>query len=811
MLLVSFALSVLSDVCMASPIADRELLVLFKPGVVNLPPGSFGGTVDEANITSLGLEDALSSVAIDSIISAAPAYDRADTVAVGPTGEPVYFLDYSLLYRLRLPEGANRDSIAGVLSQFPEVVYAELNGVGTAFGPKYPNDVHFVNGDQWGLWNRVHANADVDAPWAWGTTTGLSTIKIGIIDTGFDASHDEFLNRLSPRSNTSAPDPSGHGFQVAGVLGATGSNGTGIAGMDWNAILYSGRFDFSDNTTALDIQTAAAEDTAWVLNMSFGLGHGGAPRTSITIGSALAGAYMLNRNNVAAMGNDCGPLVNFPAGFGHGMIAVGATNAQDLLDPCSTTGPNIDVVAPGVGIWTCDKLNSYTQVSGTSFAAPVVSGIAALLKSAADSLANDDIRAIIRLSARDLGNTPGWDPETGMGRVNARRALEIFRSPNLLVRGRTGPEANPTDVGNDGPGRHLMKLIAGTTSQTYYVVRHEIRGHLQFPTPFLSKPYVWGRGAFMERKGSSDYTVMGNDTVHFYTGWCDTVPGTISTSGCSLKTYVYQLWQTRDGNPDLYFWWPCTPSEVRFAWSALEVKSYPDSVESFYVPQAVVSGSVVEGPAATQYFLTCPNTDGTQVLKNSARIKVVVKDAGGVGIAGISASDVFILLNGGTQPQGLIGEGADSVIANSQWNPNDNCPDLRVIPADGPTDATGTSFITFIGAGGQRDSTRKWGHYDSTLPIYVLGTRLSGRAYTDPTSASYSLTIRNVDTQGGLTASPNVGEVVNALDRNPVITHIANGTYLYWLDYDESGDVNQVDLNFVTIHFNHRCRTPNVH
>ena len=76
---------------------------------------------------------------------------------------------------------------------------------------------------------------------------------------------------------------------------------------------------------------------------------------------------------------------------------------------------------------------------------------------------------------------------------------------------------------------------------------------------------------------------------------------------------------------------------------------------------------------------------------------------------------------------GSVGVGADSVVANSQYNTSPLCPDVRCVAADVPTDATGATYITFLGSDGVtggvavRNANRKWGHYDTELPVYVLG------------------------------------------------------------------------------------------
>lgn len=242
----------------------------------------------------------------------------------------------------------------------------------------------------------------------------------------------------------------------------------------------------------------------------------------------------------------------------------------------------------------------------------------------------------------------------------------------------------------------------------------------------------------------------------------------------------------------------------------------PDITNSFYVPQTGSVATPTEGTNAARLFRLCPNMDGSGTFPNNARIKVVVRDGNGNGMAGVAAADICILFNGGTPVQGFSGAGADSVIANSQYNWSPLCPDVRCLTADVPTDLTGTTYITFLGSDGVnpgvavRNPDRKWGHYDTELPVYVLGFKLSGRLTSASANGTYTLRVKNFDWVGGLGTAANQGEVVNILDFNGVSNSIGiSNTVSYWKDFDYSGAVNSTDLNLLAGHFNHNCSFPN--
>ena len=239
----------------------------------------------------------------------------------------------------------------------------------------------------------------------------------------------------------------------------------------------------------------------------------------------------------------------------------------------------------------------------------------------------------------------------------------------------------------------------------------------------------------------------------------------------------------------------------------------PDTQQSFYVPQRGSVGTPTEGPTCLSTFRGCPANDLTS-WANSSRIKVVVKDVNGNGIPGIAAADVCILFNGGTAAQGFSGVGADSVIANSTWNQTPLCPDIRCLQADDQTDASGTTYITFTGSTpgspgvGLRNTARRWGHYDTAIPVYVLGFQLQGRLTTGSANGTYTLQLKNLDTTGGLAATLDQGEVVSATDFNAIANGIGvNNLVSFWRDFDSSGGVAAADFNLISQHVGHNCAT----
>jgi hypothetical protein len=241
----------------------------------------------------------------------------------------------------------------------------------------------------------------------------------------------------------------------------------------------------------------------------------------------------------------------------------------------------------------------------------------------------------------------------------------------------------------------------------------------------------------------------------------------------------------------------------------------PDPTNSFYVPQSGPVATPSEGTTAIRNFTQCPNND-SGLRGSNARIKIVVNDGLGNPIAGIPAAEICVLLNGGPPVQGFSGVGADSIVANGTWNVSPLCPDPRCIEADAPTDAAGVTYITFAGSTpgspgvATRDPARKWGHYDSELPVLVSGVPLAGRLTSASPNGSYILRIKNFDIIDGLEATLDAGEYVSFRDLNAMRQELnGSSTLTYWLDFNSDGLVTAVDYNLMVSHSNHDCAFPN--
>lgn len=311
-----------------------------------------------------------------------------------------------------------------------------------------PGDPGFAS--QWGL-------KKIKAPEAFDISMGSAGISVAIIDEGCDLNHEDIVYRtpgFDAFDGDDTPQPNGndaHGTACAGIASAGANNAKGGAGVAPSCKVLpiriaqgvgGGFWSTTDAKIADGIRTAV-DRGADVLSNSWGSG----PSTVVT--NAFQYAQTNGRGGkgcpiAAATGNDDVRGVIYPATLSPsipGFLAVGASNEWDQrksktsLDGetwwGSNYGPEVDVVAPGVHIYTADIMggtgygagNYVANFNGTSSATPHVAGLMALILSVDPGLRSWEVEDIIKLTADDLG-PPGRDEEFGFGRINCRTALE---------------------------------------------------------------------------------------------------------------------------------------------------------------------------------------------------------------------------------------------------------------------------------------------------------------------------------------------------------------------------------------------------
>lgn len=378
---------------------------------------------------------------------------------------------------VQIPEGTSVEAALAALAGDPDIEFAEPNGVYRALAA--PNDPDYT--DQYAL-QATKLNMEA----AWDITTGSPNVVIAIVDTGVLLTHPDLIDNLwtnpAPSGNSglrgtriqidwnndgdctdnpggdlgpeqcASSDPTDnttnfHGTRVAGIAAATTDNNTNMAGIARGCRIMAVKVLNSAGTGSFAAIAAgvlyAADNGAAVINLSLG-----GVTASATVTAAIEYALSKNIVVVAAAGNDGNTTpVNFPAAIAR-VIAVGATDRFDVLADFSCTGNALDLVAPGKGIHsTTNGGTSSLNIDGTSFSAPMVSGVAALIRSIDAAMSVDDIARYIAFYSDDLG-APGFDTAFGFGRLNAFRAIQAAsaRAPLLTnpgFSGETFPYPNP--------------------------------------------------------------------------------------------------------------------------------------------------------------------------------------------------------------------------------------------------------------------------------------------------------------------------------------------------------------------------------
>ncbi len=422
-----------------------------------------------------------------------------------------------------LPPYADRAKILEKYRQDPHVAHVEPNRrvystAATAANAVEPDDPRFS--DQWALQR-------IEMPRAWGfmeTPGGASDITVAVIDTLVDADHEDLSGPLGRQEwfgdGDRDTDGRPHGTHVAGILGAEGDNGLGVAGVVWDADMLSAAFldeqDRGSISGAIEAIAFAVDEGARVLNLSYafeGSVEGGSLPTdcdafqeggeSFLHCEALAEAGDEGVLAVAAGGNEgsdqdgraiAGETIQLPAAYPlDNVIAVAASREEDSdsqswdrLAGFSNFGyRTVHLAAPGVDILSTLPDNDYDHLSGTSMAAPMVAGAAALLfaEPKPDWEGIDDEELHLHVRERLLGTVAcGFDddcPGNLRGDAGSHLAERLITGGRLDVANALDPDIQEPPVPpsfihaeREGPDRiELTWLDSSPTADHFRVQR----------------------------------------------------------------------------------------------------------------------------------------------------------------------------------------------------------------------------------------------------------------------------------------------------------------------------------------------------
>jgi len=476
------------------------------------------------DLARAGASDSLASIARDS--GSARVFvgvrNRADLPAIaaelerlGARPEP---FDSIGVVAATVPDGA---ALAAALGSDPRVAYIErnarlkiaadpLDAIDPATGLKYT----------W-AYDAVRAGEAIVA------AGGGSRRTVAVIDTGLDLTHPEFAGRVAGQFDTATKgkdvtDSVGHGTFVTGLIDAIDGNGVGGKGVAGNTRVFVIRASRNGDFTTLDLLRGIAyaiKKGADVLNMSL---QSDISRDTPTISRALALAFLNDVLPVAASGNTGteGNIAQFPAAILGGSkgapgigLSVAATGPRGGPADFSTHNRYVSLAAPGAmndcryGVvstlpatpgteWdiidpaTCPSMFVSTVAprfaygQGTSFAAPIVAGIATLVWQVEPRLASEQVAdVLIRSADQHLGR--GWNQYTGRGVVDGASAVALARTYDVVP-----PRVKGSASKRDGSVNVRLRKVKDRSERG-----RELAGHVRY-------------GLLVSRDGGRNYDVI---------------------------------------------------------------------------------------------------------------------------------------------------------------------------------------------------------------------------------------------------------------------------------------------------------------
>jgi len=358
------------------------------------------------------------------------------------------FVDLSLIYQITYSKTANELELAKKISRLPFIEYAEPYVLPQAFYT--PNDP--IISDPVKTWHLIKINAFG----AWDITKGDTNVVVGITDTGWDSTHPDLLANvkinyndpingldddgdgyidnykgwdLGNNDNDAQQETSSHGTHVSGLSSAVTDNGVGIAAVGFNTKFMPLKIANSAGvlTQAYQGVVYAADHGCFIINCSWGSTTPGQFQKDVIYYAIINKACLV----VGACGNNGNETLFYPAAY-DGVLTVAASEESDFKKNNSNYGYYVDISAPGENMWSTIGGGSYGYNGGTSMAAPVVSGAAALVKAMNPTFTNQQVAALLRATAFDMNPlNPTFVDKLGNGRLDIFSALSSA-SPQFI-------------------------------------------------------------------------------------------------------------------------------------------------------------------------------------------------------------------------------------------------------------------------------------------------------------------------------------------------------------------------------------------
>lgn len=591
-----------------------------------------------------------------------------------------------------------------------------------------PNDPYYSSSGSWGQSYRdLWGMPKIDAASAWDQNTGSTSIIVADIDTGVDRNHPDIANNMwvntaeTPGNrvdddgngyiddyygwdwvnNDGDPmDDHGHGTHVAGTIAAVGNNVTGVVGVNWTSKIMALKFLSASGSGSLSNGIAAlryaADMGAKVSSNSWGCAC-----NSAAMDDAVKYEHDKGMVMVAAAGNSNADTIGFSPASADRAIAVAATDYLDRKAYFSNWGEKIDVAAPGVDILSLKAAVSpmctssrtvgtrYCRVSGTSMAAPHVSGLAALLWANDPSLTNEEIRQIIRHGADDLGST-GKDRNFGYGRINANGSMAL-----------TGD-------------RYMRPIITEPSSRTTISgSSYNVLGGVAGPR-FASYKLEAGLG-----RSPTSWQLLKNSTTQVTSG----ILATIDTTALSDGDYIFRITATaNDGK--------------KYQFQVHDVKV--DNVRDTQPPTVTIT-SPPNGSTVSEYvYIIASATDNEKVAKVYFYVDGVLK--------AVDYSPTYYYYWNSAS----VSNGSHSLVAKAYDEAGNigTSPTVTVNVSNGPPDTTPPSVPSGLKARIVSSSRVDVAWRASTDNVAVVGYRLYRNGKLIKTTTTLGFPDRNVKIGG---------------------------------------------------------------
>jgi serine protease len=367
------------------------------------------------------------------------------------------YVDLSKIFEIKLPAGSDIEKAINELYRSGFVEYAQ---------PYYLPQTFMVPDDP--FVSSQYYLEKIQAFDAWAVSSGDSSIVIAIVDTGIDLFHPDLIHNiaynyddpvngedsdndgyidnfygwdLGENDNQPQYNANAHGVHVSGVAGATADNGTGIAGVGFNSRLLPVKVSDQDGRLikAYEGIVYAADKGASVINCSWG-----GPMGAGQYGQDIVNYAAINRDAIviAAAGNSNNTVSIYPASYNN-VLSVAATDINDHKWVNSSFGNLVDLSAPGANLLSTWVNGTYISSSGTSLAAPVVAGAAAIVRSHFPEYNSQQIAAQLKVTTDIIDTIEANIPYAGLlgtGRLNLYRALTETHHPFIVLQNLQYPD-----------------------------------------------------------------------------------------------------------------------------------------------------------------------------------------------------------------------------------------------------------------------------------------------------------------------------------------------------------------------------------